>query len=76
MSQLATRIARLEQALPPCPECRNRRTEIELATPGRPAHTSRAQFCPGCGERVELITIALTFDPDRPVAAAGAEAGT
>ena len=78
MSRLATRIARLERLLPPCEECRSRRTQIELGTPARPAPTSRDRFCPGCGERVERLTIALAFDPHcrgDAAGAVGAEAG-
>jgi hypothetical protein len=63
VSRLATRIARLEQTLPPCQSCAERRTQIELATPRRPAPTSRDRLCPSCGEPVEPLTIALSFEP-------------
>src|SRR5437867_110746 len=51
---------------------------VECGTPARPAATSRDCFCPGCGERVERLTIALAFDPHcrgDATGAVGAEAG-
>ena len=65
MSRLQTRLERLEQQLPPCRECAERRVQVELVSP-QEAKAARARpdpICPGCGEPSERILVLLSFDP-------------
>jgi hypothetical protein len=66
VSRLQTRLERLEQQLPPCRDCAERRIQVELVSPQEVAVT-RARpdpICPSCGEPGERILVLLSFDPD------------
>ena len=65
MSRLQTRLDRLEQQLPRCRECAERRVQVELVSP-QEAEVARARpdpICPSCGEPGERILVLLSFDP-------------
>ena len=68
MSRLRARIGRLEQAAARqgCPGCANQPAVIDLLGPdSKPRNESELTACPRCGERPQLLSVRLAFDPDR-----------
>ena len=78
MSRLQGRLSRLEQAAARqgCPGCANQPAVIDLLGPeSKPRDESELTACPRCGERPQLITVRLAFDPRFPDTDNGGEGG-
>jgi rRNA maturation endonuclease Nob1 len=60
VSSLQTRIAELERMLGRCRDCK---TIVELVEDSSPKRPPRVEYCRGCGQPLERITVRLSFDP-------------